>query len=169
VTERVVVPVPVRVRGRDVLVGETWDGDDEVGLLTVGQQPVAVFADVDALGRAATDQGMATDPVTEAKRVDLDAATSEARSGREVLDCATLLGAWDLVEDLAEARGRPRPTGAVRARVHEKLFWGCNLPSVTPSGEQYVPSWSRRERRVLRRVTERGSALVAGLAGGAAS
>ncbi len=161
------VPVPVRVCGRELLVGEVWHGDDEVGLLGREREAVTAFRDVDALTLAAADQGYTTDPRAGSKHVDLDAATGELRSRREVLDCTALLSAWDLIEDLGDALGRRRPAGALRARVHDKLFWGSNLPSVVPSDALYVPSWSRRERRVLRRVTVRGSTLMAELAEGA--
>jgi hypothetical protein len=36
--------------------------------------------------------------------------------------------------------------------IYEKLFYGNNLPSITPIGEHYIPSWSNDELIEMRLV-----------------
>ena len=51
------------------------------------------------------------------------------------------------------------------AGCYDKLFWGCNLPPVTPPGERYVPRWRPDELADLRRVMRAGLDLWAAMAG----
>lgn len=37
-------------------------------------------------------------------------------------------------------------------KIYNKLFWGLNLPAVTPKGRYYVPTWKHREVLILRDV-----------------
>jgi len=34
---------------------------------------------------------------------------------------------------------------ALTQKIYNKLFWGSNLPAVTPKGRYYEPIWPRRE------------------------
>lgn len=43
--------------------------------------------------------------------------------------------------------------------ILEKLFWGCNNPSVTPPGKKFTPVWSKAQVREMRRAM-RESLLV---------
>ena len=69
--------------------------------------------------------------------------------GEATLDCEAALSAWNLFADLpAPPTGAPsifgradRSTGA----LYDKLFFGNNLPSVTPEGAAYTPLWSDEE------------------------
>lgn len=40
--------------------------------------------------------------------------------------------------------------------IYEKLFWGNNLPTVTPAGKTYVPVWTQNELERLRSVMAYG-------------
>lgn len=55
--------------------------------------------------------------------------------------CATILEGWNFLEDfcrtLSQDTKMPRSGGA--RSVYEKLFYGNNLPSVTPVGKCYEP------------------------------
>jgi hypothetical protein len=43
---------------------------------------------------------------------------------------------------------------------YDKLFWGNNLPVVTPPGEFYVPAWSDEELAELHRILSDGMRLI---------
>ncbi|MES2462151.1 MAG: hypothetical protein V4671_16320, partial [Armatimonadota bacterium] len=40
--------------------------------------------------------------------------------------------------------------------LYRKVFWGNNLPSLTPEGKSYVPMWSTREVIRLKAVMKDG-------------
>ena len=43
--------------------------------------------------------------------------------------------------------------------IYDKLFWGNNLPSLTPKGRHYVSEWSPDELAALAEVLSAGLAL----------
>jgi hypothetical protein len=80
------------------------------------------------------------------------------------VDCPAFLNAWNLLDDLAAIHDHPGTSYAQLSRAaaqsYDKLFWGNNLPSVTPPGERYVPSWSAQELDEIRQVLEAGLGLL---------
>jgi hypothetical protein len=81
------------------------------------------------------------------------------------VDCPVFLNAWNFFDDLAGLHDTPDTPYArlshEAARSYDKLFWGCNLPSVTPVGEHFDPSWRPEELAEIRAVMEAGQALLA--------
>jgi hypothetical protein len=62
------------------------------------------------------------------------------------IDCHAFLDAWNLFTDLSQSvHGNFDHQHKRTQRVYEKLFWGNNLPSVTPPGKHYTPHWSDQE------------------------
>lgn len=86
-----------------------------------------------------------------------------AHADPERVDCVEFLHAWNLFNDVAFSLSLV-PAGEddfiagtkLTQLVYEKLFWGNNLPSVTPEGKEYIPIWSKRHIRELKRVLEAG-------------
>jgi hypothetical protein len=74
--------------------------------------------------------------------------------------CSEFLAAWNLFGDIARSCPRSGVNFTDRdshlGAVYEKLFYGNNLPSVTPPGEHYAPEWSRDEIAGLRDVLQEG-------------
>jgi hypothetical protein len=90
------------------------------------------------------------------------------------VDCQAFLDAWNFLDDLTGLHaGADTPHTRLSreaAGVYDKLFWGNNLPAVTPPGARFEPSWSPEELAALRRVFESGlCALATELAGSAPS
>jgi hypothetical protein len=88
------------------------------------------------------------------------------------VDCRAFLDAWNFLDDLTGLHtGADTPHTRLSrgaAGVYDKLFWGNNLPAVTPAGARFEPSWSPEELAALRRVFESGlCALATELAGSA--
>lgn len=73
-------------------------------------------------------------------------------------DCEFLLDFWNLFGDVAYSVGRKfEPVRTKRSdRVYNKLFFGSNLPAMTPPGEKYVPLWTKKERKLLRELMRSG-------------
>ena len=77
-------------------------------------------------------------------------------------DCPFLLNAWNMLGDVARSLGvgLAEPKGV--KDVYDKLFWGSNLPSVTPPGEQFLPRWSREDLSALTAVLSSGLDVMRG-------
>lgn len=93
--------------------------------------------------------------------IDIDAmlkALAGLRNNRSCseLTSSRLLEGWNGLDDLAQTLGMDTHIhDAEETRVlnyaYEKIFFGNNLPSVTPSNKTYFPIFSEVERRLLRR------------------
>jgi hypothetical protein len=83
---------------------------------------------------------------------DLDSIAAWCRSSDEVADCRALLNAWNLFGDLPRGENLFAAADVRANQLYEKLFMGCNLPSITPPGEEYVPSWTASEVATLKRL-----------------
>ncbi len=63
--------------------------------------------------------------------------------------CKILLDGWNFIEDLARTVGlteeMKRLQSPLLSKVYDKLFYGNNLPAVTPEGKSYSPLWLRGE------------------------
>jgi hypothetical protein len=98
---------------------------------------------------------LSSEPAT---HYDFDTVLSWCGSATDTLDCATLLNAWNLLGDLPHVENL-FAWADVRAKgVYDKLFFGCNLPAITPKGEHYVPTWSASEITALKRLLRLGLA-----------
>ena len=80
------------------------------------------------------------DPITLA--IDLDKVGDRSLD----IECQTFSDAWNLFTDVAASVGELFDVHHPESnRLYDKLFWGCNLPSVTPAGKWYSPIWSAEE------------------------
>jgi hypothetical protein len=100
----------------------------------------------------------------------LDRIAAWAASPVIPVDCKEALAAWNLFGDVAASiavRGiafeRLDSDSKFRA-IYKKLFWGNNLPSVTPKGEHYVPEWSPDEIASLAEMLITGLEMFASCA-----
>ncbi len=59
------------------------------------------------------------------------------------------LNGWNFFEDLIRTFALEKDFLEYRTpcldKVYDKIFWGCNLPSVTPEGKSYSPIWTNEE------------------------
>ena len=80
-----------------------------------------------------------------------------------VVDCAEFLNAWNFFDDLARLHTGTNPSDSrIRqaSECYNRLFWGNNLPAVTPPEERFKPSWSATDLAVIREVFEAGLRLL---------
>ncbi len=136
-----------------------WDsGDDGADQVVVDDKgKVLEFPSESAARDSRPPAGhvLSSEPAT---HYDFDAIQAWCASTTDTLDCATLLNAWNLLGDLPHAENL-FTWADVRAKgVYDKLFFGCNLPAITPQGEHYVPKWSSSEIAALKRLLRLGLA-----------
>jgi hypothetical protein len=91
---------------------------------------------------------------------DLDWVALWTASPRRRVDCKKALAAWNLFGDVTNSIG---DRGAAYKRldaslntIYRKLFWGNNLPSMTPEGEHFTPKWTPDEIRSMAKLLEAG-------------
>ena len=86
-----------------------------------------------------------------------------ADPGQEAFDCVAVLNAWNLFGDVARsapASAAPFSEADAKLRaVYDKVFFGNNLPAVTPEEEAYHPVWSSAEIVGLAALLSRGLEL----------
>jgi hypothetical protein len=63
--------------------------------------------------------------------------------------CKILLDGWNFIEDMVRTVGLTETTKGLHSpllkKVYDKLFYGNNLPAVTPESKSYTPLWLREE------------------------
>jgi hypothetical protein len=111
------------------------------------------FAETNIMGTIVDD-----DPVV----VDLDAALEWAMNPVSTTEhCRNALGVWNLFIDLCATL--PDKLGTLKTdidnalEIEQKLFYGSNLPSITPEGEYYKPHWETEDKTILRLVFANGT------------
>ncbi|MDE5764013.1 MAG: hypothetical protein K2N49_07275 [Ruminococcus sp.] len=74
------------------------------------------------------------------------------------MDCDFLIDFWNMFSDIACSVGtelEPIKTRRIK-RCYNKLFWGLNLPAVTPEDCEYEPVFTKRERKLIREIMRTG-------------
>jgi hypothetical protein len=140
-----------------------WISDDTDSVATDADGHVVSFASVGALRGYAEAMRWRIeneDPILH----DIDFIAAWVAAPVESVDCVQILNAWNLFTDIAAAVSRPRnvvfETRHSNSRVeYDRIFWGNNLPAVTPKGEQFVPSWSPDELSTIAQVLAAGLEL----------
>jgi hypothetical protein len=139
-----------------------WFSNDSDGVVVEADRSVASFRTRCDLDSYADCRGLAFEP-EETAEFDFDSIEAWLRKpdGSSV-ECEVFLNAWNLFDDIASSRRYAAFQRSSRSAglVYDKLFWGSNVPAVTPLGERYVPSWSDREVAELRRVLSEGMRLM---------
>ncbi len=130
-----------------------WETDDEANDRVVLDDAgfVSCFASEIAARAAATDENP---PVAseEPSVYDLDGIEAWCRSTASISDCGHLLNAWNLFGDLPHADNLFSSADSRSNSLYDKLFRSCNLPAMTPPGEEYVPMWSASEVASLKHL-----------------
>jgi hypothetical protein len=75
--------------------------------------------------------------------------------------CTQLLNAWNLLGDIARSVNASLDDRRPEAdKCYDKLFYGNNLPSITPPGEYYSPYFDDHEQRVIGEILDRGRVIL---------
>ncbi len=137
-----------------------WFSNDNDGVVTQPDGMVPSFRDQKALHDYATLHQITLDPM-EPLLHDLDDVARWLRQSLSAeVDCDILLTAWNLFGDLASSvKGDFDPDRTQTQHIYEKLFWGNNLPAITPPGKHYTPRWSDDELLLMRNVLHNGLRL----------
>lgn len=152
-------PLALRVNGRTVFL--LWVSDDwaQNRVLVDGGRVVS-FSDPESARGYALTQRLPLAREEELRLHGLDSAVSWLVADGEP-DCSDLLAIWNLAGDVARSvNERFEDRSEVVDDVYNKLFFGNNLPSMTPPGERYEPDWTQEELALLRTTIETGVDVI---------
>jgi hypothetical protein len=139
-----------------------WYTNDADGVLVDGDGSILAFRNQSDLEIYAARLGFefeAEEPIL----YDLDAIDRWLEDPRgSAIDCKLFLDAWNLFDDVASSiQSRLFEwTSREADGPYDKLYWGNNLPAVTPPGKRYEPIWSDDEVETLQKILGEGISLV---------
>ena len=137
-----------------------WFSDEEDGLYLNAENKIAAFNDLESLARYAEKRNLL---ITDSELFfnNLEALEKTLGGKKFAVDCVEFLNAWNLFGDVSvSVNGDFNSDHKITYNIYEKLFWGNNLPAVTPEGEWYEPVWSVKELEIMRKVLLSGIALL---------
>jgi hypothetical protein len=160
--QRVYFPCRVRLNGANAFV--LWYEDDRDGFVRSPAGRLFVAESCEVLAARAAALGVSVEPEAGAE-YDFDRIREWCRRPTVAgIDCPAFLAAWNFFDDLAGLHTAPSTEYALLSRsaseCYDKLFWGTNLPSVTPPGERFHPAWSSEELAAIGRVFAVGVELL---------
>jgi hypothetical protein len=136
-----------------------WVGDEKDSIVVDADGLIPTFDNAFSLRQYAElkEYNLETE---EPRLHDLDWVQSWCAGENTPIDYSEALNAWNLFADVAasvQVAGHDFCVADNSASsTYRKLFWGNNLPSVTPKGESYVPEWAVKELESLRTVLSLG-------------
>ena len=72
-------------------------------------------------------------------------------------DYNPFLNAWNLFDDVSiSTEGNFDKNRTYTNDIYERIFWGCNIPAITPEGESFSPTWTKTELKIIRRTLKFG-------------
>ena len=76
------------------------------------------------------------------------------RRASSIRTCSILLAGWNFIEDILFTFNLEQCRKALHTPVlnkaYDKLFYGNNLPAITPEGNEYQPLWLKEEIKEMR-------------------
>ena len=138
-----------------------WIGDDDQdSVMTNKNGKVVCYLNSVTLLKDANKSGLVIEPEP-SMLLDLDRLSTWLQMKNvQVVDCEMLLNAWNLFQDVATSINVAFDTDRkITNKIYEKLFFGNNLPTITPKGKKYQPTWTMQELKVIRKVLSNGLAL----------
>lgn len=136
--------------------------EDLDGVVLDAQGDIPIFDSSDALLSYAQNQNISL--VTEEPILhDLDVLAQwshikqSSPASSATIDCDAFLSAWNLFADVSRSLGAHFDSDREKSgEIYMKLFWGNNLPSLTPEGKCFIPTWSEDEEQVINEILSQG-------------
>jgi hypothetical protein len=136
-----------------------WHTNDKDGLVRLASGKIASFGDEGAVHAFCRSSGISLMP-NRLGGYDFDAIETWChRPTAESVDPVAFLNIWNMLEDALgfklTVKAVPNLSeislGKVR-KIYDKLFFGNNLPTMTPPGKSYEPIWAQDEVEIMSRL-----------------
>ena len=136
-----------------------WHTGDEADGVYLGQDgAVSIFKTLAELVRYAQSHDLSQLKLGDQHFHNLDVIKvwlKRKRPGQ--IHCEAFLNAWNLLGDVSASVGIGSDPDPNRTQnIYQKLFWGSNIPAITPPGKHFTPLWSGAEVTVMREVLGAG-------------
>lgn len=133
-----------------------WFSDEVNGVYSNSENKFPVSGNLAILGKYAESRKLFIkneEPVF----YDLDKLEETLGRTKFKVNCVNFLNAWNLFDDVSHSINENfNSDRKATKQIYEKLFWGNNLPAVTPEGKYYKPVWRKKEREIIRTVLLNG-------------
>lgn len=124
---------------------------------------LAAFENIGELMDFAEERGLTIQP-EKPPIYDFDALKSWTKTlDIEKIECESFLNAWNMLGDIEKTFGRTLKEPEGSNAVYDKLFYGNNVPSITPEGKCYIPEWTTSEAFILASVFRAGLRTLRGI------
>jgi hypothetical protein len=133
-----------------------WFSNESDGVYLDSEGSLVVFDDLESLAAYAERQKLLIEdekPVS----YNLEKLEADLSNKRFEVDCVGFLEAWNLFDDVSRSLEADFDSDhEITNNIYDKLFWGNNLPSMTPEEKSYQPVWSKKEIEIMRAVLLHG-------------
>ncbi len=137
-----VFPYRFRLFGQDRFV--LWVQDDVDVVLKTDAGRIATFDTVEKAQQFAAQRNVTITMPDGDPSLQLDWIADGGSFVTGDIDCIETISAWNLFADIAatfpEQSAHFRSVDRRPHTIYDKVFWGNNLPAVTPEGERYEPA-----------------------------
>jgi hypothetical protein len=136
--------------------------NDQDGMATDKDNKILAFAQVEGAQAYAKKKKWKIKPGMEP--FDLDQVELWCKSfDTDSLDCPALYRCWNLLGDVSNSLGLGSTFlgySDSAMKIHEELFWGCNLPGMAPVDNPYRAKLSGEQVELLQEVFQEGLKLI---------
>jgi hypothetical protein len=148
-----------RLDGKDSYL--IWFSTDEDDGVFVGESNLSPSFDNTAALRNFAKSNKIKLKKEEPLLIDLDIVKNWLKgTENKVKDYNPFLNAWNLFEDISVSTNEDFHKNR-NYDIYERIFWGCNIPAVTPEGESFTPNWTKKELKIIREIMNSGLKIFA--------
>ena len=116
-----------------------WFSDETDGVFIESDGKIPIFEDLRQILKYAQLQNIFIKKGN-ASFLDLDKVEYSIKQDVFEVNCVDFLNAWNLLKDVSYSiKSNFDFNRKITNKIYEKLFWGNNLPAVTPERESYEP------------------------------
>ncbi len=141
---------PILINGE--VVTAVWFDNDYSGFHLTPTKTIPAFRSAAEATALAMELG-AKMPIDSIELLDVDTCAAWiAKPVARGVNCSDFLYLYNAAGDFRNSLANANLDlgDKTHLKITEKLFWGCNLPSMTPPGKSWTPVWTKKELKELR-------------------
>ena len=152
--EEIIEFYPLKFKVNQTEYCTLWYTDEIDGFLQDENKKIKFFANVGEAKAFTESKGYSID--SEVLQITDDILK---KLDMQILDCNVIITCWNILSDMAKSidcdfLGDSKSEEI--QNIYDKLFYGCNLPSLKKSGEDFLPKWADDEKNLIKKVLKNG-------------
>ena len=133
-----------------------WFSNEKDGFTVDENGFIPSFTNVKDLQDFASEMKITVD-VENPNLIELDSIKDWLNDCGKIKDYNPFLNAWNLFEDISvSTNGNFDKNKEETNDIYNRIFWGCNIPAMTPEGESFTPTWTKKELKIIRETLNFG-------------